>query len=75
VRKPDPRIFALALGAMDMGAADAWFVGDHPMIDVRGARSAGLTAVWRGGTRPWPADDPPPDHAIAGLPDLLPLVG
>jgi putative hydrolase of the HAD superfamily len=23
------------------------FVGDHPLVDVAGARAAGLTAVWK----------------------------
>jgi putative hydrolase of the HAD superfamily len=42
VMKPDPRIFRLALDAMGVDAADAWYVGDMPGIDVVGARRAGL---------------------------------
>jgi FMN phosphatase YigB (HAD superfamily) len=42
VMKPDPRIFVLALDAMGIGAADAWYLGDMPGIDVVGARRAGL---------------------------------
>jgi putative hydrolase of the HAD superfamily len=42
VMKPDPRIFRLALDAMGITAADAWYVGDMPGIDVIGARAAGL---------------------------------
>ncbi len=42
VMKPDPRIFRLALDAMGVEAADAWYVGDMPGIDVVGARRAGL---------------------------------
>ena len=30
-----------------MEAAEALFVGDHPDIDIGGARRAGLPAVWR----------------------------
>ncbi|MDP9332705.1 MAG: HAD hydrolase-like protein [Actinomycetota bacterium] len=45
VMKPDPRIFHLALDAMAIGAADAWYVGDMPGIDVVGARAAGLHPV------------------------------
>ena len=40
--KPDPRIFYLALEAMDIASEDAWYVGDMPRIDVVGARAAGL---------------------------------
>jgi putative hydrolase of the HAD superfamily len=45
VMKPDPRIFELALDAMGLDAADAWYVGDMPAIDVVGARRAGLHPV------------------------------
>ena len=42
VMKPDPRIFAIALDALGVEAADAWYVGDMPAFDVVGARRAGL---------------------------------
>jgi FMN phosphatase YigB (HAD superfamily) len=42
VMKPDPRIFHLALDALGIDAAHAWYVGDMPGIDVVGARAAGL---------------------------------
>jgi FMN phosphatase YigB (HAD superfamily) len=42
VMKPDPRIFELALTALDVAAEDAWYVGDMPAFDVVGARRAGL---------------------------------
>jgi len=45
VMKPDPRIFHLALDAMAINSADAWYVGDMPGIDVVGARAAGLHPV------------------------------
>jgi putative hydrolase of the HAD superfamily len=42
VSKPDPRIFKLALDAMGLAPADAWYVGDTPAFDVDGARAAGV---------------------------------
>jgi putative hydrolase of the HAD superfamily len=45
VSKPDPRIFRLALDAMGLEPADAWYIGDMPGIDVVGARTAGLHPV------------------------------
>jgi putative hydrolase of the HAD superfamily len=45
VEKPDPRIFRIALEALDVQAADAWYVGDTPGIDVVGARRTGLHAI------------------------------
>jgi putative hydrolase of the HAD superfamily len=40
--KPDPRIFELALTALDRRADETWYVGDMPAFDVVGARRAGL---------------------------------
>ncbi len=45
VMKPDPRIFHLALDAMNIAPEDAWYVGDMPGIDVVGARKAGMRPV------------------------------
>jgi FMN phosphatase YigB (HAD superfamily) len=42
VMKPDPRIFHIALDALSLDAADVWYVGDMPGIDVVGARAAGI---------------------------------
>jgi putative hydrolase of the HAD superfamily len=44
--KPDPRIFQLALDALDVSdPVDTWYVGDIPGIDVVGARRAGMRAI------------------------------
>jgi FMN phosphatase YigB (HAD superfamily) len=46
ILKPDPRIFQLALDALEVGdASNAWYVGDIPGIDVVGAQRAGLRAI------------------------------
>lgn len=42
VSKPDPKIFHVALDALGVDAADAWYIGDMPAIDAVGARRAGL---------------------------------
>jgi putative hydrolase of the HAD superfamily len=42
VNKPDPRIFKIALEALDVAPHDAWYLGDMPGIDVVGARAAGM---------------------------------
>jgi len=50
--KPDPQVFAVALGHFPAGAC--WHVGDSYTADVVGAQGAGLQAFWldRGGDRP-----------------------
>lgn len=73
VEKPDPAIFREALRLGEAEAGEAVYVGDSPHLDVAGARSVGIRAVWvNPGGLPWPADEAgaPPDHEIRGLREL-----
>jgi putative hydrolase of the HAD superfamily len=70
MRKPDGAIFRRALGELGCDAAQAWFVGDHPDLDVRGAHEAGLTAFWVR-TGAFAAPDDLPGHRLDRLGDLL----
>jgi putative hydrolase of the HAD superfamily len=45
IRKPDPAIFGLTLRALQVEAAAAVHVGDDPILDVLGARRAGLRVI------------------------------
>jgi len=45
VMKPDPRIFHLALDALDLEPSEVLYVGDMPGIDVMGARAAGIRPI------------------------------
>jgi putative hydrolase of the HAD superfamily len=71
VSKPDPRIFEIALDALGVDAADAWYVGDMPGIDVAGARNAGLWPIVMD-----PFDfQPDADYArVASLHDVAALI-
>jgi epoxide hydrolase-like predicted phosphatase len=51
VRKPDPRIFQLALEAIEIDASDAVFVDDHPG-NIAAAEKLGMTGVLVGPDRP-----------------------
>ncbi len=44
--KPDPAMFFQALEQTGVSAGSALHVGDHPVHDIRGARNAGMDAVW-----------------------------
>lgn len=71
-RKPRASIFASALDAIGVDAAEALYVGDTPLEDVHGARAAGLDAAWvnpRGET--FPEGLARPNMVIAEVPDLL----
>ncbi|MFF4323154.1 HAD family hydrolase [Streptomyces sp. NPDC001568] len=72
VSKPEAAAFLSACEALGLPPDEVAYVGDQPEIDARGARDAGLTAVWldrTGGRGPAPAGV----HRITGL-DLLPGV-
>jgi putative hydrolase of the HAD superfamily len=47
IRKPDPEIFIRALSRLQVAAAEALFVGDHPINDIQASRNAGIKAVWK----------------------------
>lgn len=53
-KKPDPRIFKLALEQMKTLAARTWFVGDHPINDVWGAEQVGMQGFLVPGGPTWP---------------------
>ena len=45
VRKPDPQIFALTLRALGSDPSESVHVGDDGVLDVEGARAAGMRAI------------------------------
>lgn len=45
-RKPNPRIFQLALEKAQLPPEDVWYIGDSYQCDVVGAKNAGLFPVW-----------------------------
>lgn len=45
-RKPNKRIFELALEKAELEPEDVWFIGDNYKCDVLGARNAGIFPVW-----------------------------
>ncbi|MBP3476837.1 MAG: HAD family hydrolase [Lachnospiraceae bacterium] len=49
-RKPNRRIFDLALEKAGLPAKEVWYVGDQYKFDVEGARNAGMYPVWYLGT-------------------------
>lgn len=45
-RKPNKRIFDLALEKADLQADEVWYIGDQYECDVKGSFNAGLMPVW-----------------------------
>ena len=75
-RKPDRRLFQLALDGMGVAAEHALYVGNDLYRDVSGAQEAGMTTVMfdsgqGGSVHP----DCVPDHTITDFRDLLKVLG
>jgi|SRR4051812_3598088 HAD superfamily hydrolase (TIGR01549 family) len=73
VRKPDARIFALAIERCGGDGAGAWMVGDGE-VDVEGAHRAGLHSVWLHRGRTWTRCDFAPDEVADDLATALDVV-
>lgn len=79
IRKPNPRIFQIALEGLNVSPSQAVMVGDTLGADILGAHNAGMYAIWitrRADTAANRAhlDTIQPDatiHALAELPELL----
>jgi putative hydrolase of the HAD superfamily len=71
IRKPDPRIFALALERLGATAETAVFVGDVPRVDLDGARAAGIAPVLLDAHDLHPRCDAPRLRSLKELPALL----
>jgi putative hydrolase of the HAD superfamily len=73
--KPDPAIFRKVIEGTDLQVHEVVYVGDDPQLDVEGARSAGMQAIWidREGTQ-WPAQIAPPAHTVRSLAELVELL-
>ena len=73
ISKPNRQIFDRALERLNVNPAHAVFVGDHPEVDVAGARAAGMRAIWRRDPRVSRVVEA--DAVIEELGDLLTLLG
>jgi putative hydrolase of the HAD superfamily len=71
--KPDPQIFNRALDRLHADPARSIFVGDHPEVDLAGARTVGMHAVWR--RDPTVSRVVEADATIDEVGDLLRLLG
>ncbi|SNS39565.1 putative hydrolase of the HAD superfamily [Noviherbaspirillum humi] len=59
--KPDPAIFHAACESLGVLPSEAVYVGDDPLLDVKGAKQAGLHALWLNRPELGPARELPPE--------------
>jgi HAD superfamily hydrolase (TIGR01509 family) len=80
MRKPHREIFAATLDALGVAPAEVAHVGDNLAADVGGASALGIRTVWITRRVADPAaalakhTGPRPDHVIADLAELEPLL-
>jgi putative hydrolase of the HAD superfamily len=75
-RKPDRRLFQLALDGMGVAAEHALYVGNDMHRDIFGAREAGMTTVmFQSGQGTTAYLDCVPDYSITDFRDLLRILG
>jgi putative hydrolase of the HAD superfamily len=54
VRKPNPRIFAIAADRVGHRLSGAWLIGESPEVDIGGANALGIPSAWLRRGREWP---------------------
>ena len=66
--KPHPAMFVRAITEAGVTPAQALHVGDHPIHDIRGARNAGIDAVWVNRfNQAWDAQETEPEFMFSDL--------
>ena len=73
--KPQAAAFEELARELATPLAHCWYVGDTPLVDVVGARDAGMHGVWFDWERHrWPPGVPAPEARIERLADFLDLI-
>jgi putative hydrolase of the HAD superfamily len=75
IKKPDPRIFEMALERLQLKPEECIYVGDHPVNDIAGAAKIGMGTIWMKVNQPWRDEiEAKPLHSIDRLSELLELL-
>lgn len=75
VKKPDPRIFEMALKKLGLNPEECIYVGDHPINDIQGASKVGMETIWIKVNQPWiESIEAKPLYQISTLSELLGLL-
>lgn len=74
IRKPHPEIFYLALSKINSSSETTLFVGDNPLLDIKGAIDAGLHSVWLSNGRAWDTKDYMPEYIINNISGLKNII-
>lgn len=73
IKKPDPKIYEIALSEINQQASDVWFVGDNPATDLLGGYRMGMTTVWVEGHHDWMDASFSADYTVENISEMLTL--
>jgi putative hydrolase of the HAD superfamily len=75
IKKPDRRIFEMALDKLELKPEQCIYIGDHPVNDIEGAAKAGMETIWMKVNQPWRNGiKAQPLHQIEELSSLFELI-
>jgi len=74
IKKPDSRIYELALSQLQCNANQVLMIGDNPDFDVIAPIQLGMQALWLPRMLDWPDDKPRCGQQIASLRDLIAIL-
>jgi HAD superfamily hydrolase (TIGR01509 family) len=73
--KPEPAAFLRGAAEAGFDPESTLYLGDSPVVDVAGSKSAGMQAAWADlEGKAYPEDVVRPDHVVTWLPDVVNLV-
>lgn len=73
IRKPHPLLFEVAIAKLNIKADQAWYCGNSPEFDIKGAKSAGLWAIWYNKHRTT-SHEIQPDAEVHNWSEFIPIV-
>lgn len=75
VKKPNPRIFEMALEQLQLKPEECIYIGDHPINDIEGAANIGMGTIWIKVNQPWKNEIMArPLHSITQLGELFDIL-
>jgi putative hydrolase of the HAD superfamily len=75
IKKPDIRIFQMALDQLKVKSGESVYIGDHPKNDIYGASQLGIRTVWKQSYVPWDESlEVEPDYKIKKLNEVIGLL-
>ncbi|MCD9025463.1 HAD family hydrolase [Cohnella sp. NL03-T5] len=75
IKKPNPKIFQMALEKLELKPEQCVYIGDHPVKDIEGAAKVGMETIWIKMNQEWKDEvTVKPRHTIIQLRELYELL-